>query len=310
MSTVAAGRSIDSRGPLSPDEFFACYVGREPLVMRGALARLPAVSRWSMEHFAALAPEALVRVKNGAVDAGRTTTMRLADYTDAVLRWEARVGAGRAGDGATPGSPDNGPGRPPYLHDLPLLSIVPQLREDIAGFPVELLPRFYRDRWWEFTQFFVGPSGAVTPLHFDSLLTHNLFAQVKGEKRFVMVDARDRGRCHLHGWRWSPVDPEAPDLVRYPLFREVSVRTCVLGAGDLLYMPPGMLHKVVSQTPSMSFNIDWHDWRSALRGVAAVRHGMPATNLRYNLLFTLGVVGRVPARLLLPALRSYFSYIS
>ncbi len=84
----------------------------------------------------------------------------------------------------------------------------------------------------------------------------------------------------------------------------------MVGAGDLLYMAPGMLHQMVSKTPSMSFYIDWHDWRSALRGVAAVRHGMPATNVRYNLLFALGVIGRIPPGILQPALRSYFCYIS
>lgn len=307
MSTVAAGRPIVELIRLSPDEFYARYVGKEPLVMRGAVAELPAVKRWSMEYFASLAPDAQVRLKTGSVDAGHTTMMRLADYARTVTDWEQRT-AGP--DGSTDGAADDAGERPPYLHDLPLLSIIPQLRDDLAGFRVEFLPSFYRGRWWDFTQFFVGPSGAVTPLHFDSLLTHNLFLQIKGSKRFVMVDARDRDRCYLNGWRWSPVDPEAPDLDRYPLFRDAEVRTCVVGAGDLLYMPPGMLHKVVSETPSMSVNIDWHDWRSALRGVAAVRHGMPATNLRYNLTFALGVIGRVPPGMLLPALRSYFSYIS
>jgi Cupin-like domain len=307
VSTVASGRSVDVRLQVLPDEFYARYVGKEPLVMRGAVVGLPAIARWSMEYFASLAPDALVRLKTGSVDAGQTTMMRLADYARALADWERRAAAV---EGAPDGAAEEGQERPPYLHDLPLLSLIPQLRDDLAGFPVGLFPAFYRSRWWDFTQFFVGPSGALTPLHFDSLLTHNLFVQIKGSKRFVMVDARDRERCYLNGWRWSPVDPEAPDLTRYALFRDAEVRTCVVGAGDLLYMPPGMLHKVVSETSSMSFNIDWHDWRSVLRGVAAIRHGMPAVNVRYNLLFALGVIGRVPPGILLPALRSYFSYIS
>jgi hypothetical protein len=60
----------------------------------------------------------------------------------------------------------------------------------------------------------------------------------------------------------------------------------------------------------MSFNIDWHDWRSALNGLAAVRDGKPATNVRYNVIFALGVIGQLPAGVVLPALRSYYSYIS
>lgn len=307
MSTVAAGRPIDVRGRLSPEEFRTQYMGRKPLVMRGALTDMPAVTRWSLDHFASLAPDLQVRLKTGSVDAGQTTTMRLADYARVVSDWEQRTATG---DDASRDPADGGPKRPPYLHDLPLLSTIPQLREDIVGFQVDLLPPFFRGRWWDFTQFFVGASGAVTPLHFDALLTHNLFLQIKGDKRFVMVDAADRDRCYLNGWRWSPIDPEDPDLERYPLFRDVEVRSCVVSSGDLLYMPPGTFHKVVSETSSMSFNIDWHDRRSAWRGLTAARQGMPATNLRYNFLFALGVIGRVPPALLLPALRSYFSYIS
>jgi hypothetical protein len=37
---------------------------------------------------------------------------------------------------------------------------------------------------------------------------------------------------------------------------------------------------------------------------------MPIRNLRYNALFALGVWGRVPLRALMPALGSYFVYIS
>jgi len=303
VSTAVPGRSVDMRVGLSPDEFYARYVGKEPLVMRGALTEMPAVSRWSMEYFAALAPDAQVRLKSGSVDAGQTTTMSLADYVRVLTEWEQTKSDP---DGAAQGAAE----RPPYLHDLPLLTIMPQLRDDLAGFPVKLFPSFYRSRWWDFTQFFIGPSGTVTPLHFDSLLTHNLFLQIMGTKRFVIVDARDRDRSYINSWRWSPVDPEAPDLTLYPRFADADVRTCYVNSGDLLYLPPGTLHKVVSETPSISFNIDWHDWRSALRGVAAVRHGMPATNLRYNLLFALGIIGRMPPRILLPALRSYFSYIS
>jgi hypothetical protein len=125
-----------------------------------------------------------------------------------------------------------------------------------------------------------------------------------------MVDAADRDRCYTYNWRWSAVDPEAPDFDRFPRVRDVRLRTCTVEAGDLLYMPPGTLHKVTSLTPSVSFNIDWHDRHSALRGLAAIRHGMPVQNLRYNALLALGVWGRVPLRALMPALRSYFVYVS
>ncbi|MGI5426020.1 cupin-like domain-containing protein [Streptomyces sp. CA-179760] len=299
MTTTARPSSVDVRTELSPEEFRAEYVGRRPVVMRGAAADLPAVSTWSADHLAELAPDQRVRLKVGTVSAGRTAVVRLADYARDLAAWEARL----AGDGD--------PGEPPgYLHDVPLLSVIPALRRDLEPFPVAYFPPFFRDQWWAFTQFFVGPSRAQTPLHFDTLLTHNLFFQIQGSKRFVMVADAERDKCYTHNWRWAAVDPEAPDLDRYPRFRDATVLTCDVEAGDIFYMPPGTLHKVTSPSRSISFNIDWHDRASALRGIAAVRDGMPLTNLRYNLLFALGVVAGLPRRLVMPGLRSYYSYIS
>jgi Cupin-like domain len=299
MPSPIPSSPVDVRLALSREEFYAEYVNRKPVVMKGALAHLPATERWSIEHLAALAPDLPVRLKTGRVADGVTTSVRLADYAETVGDWEARAAA----------VPDPGP-PPAYLHDVPLLAFIPQLRADVEPFPAYLLPKFFRDEWWEFPQFFVGPSRALTPLHFDTLLTHNLFFQFHGKKRFVMVDNADRDRCYTYNWRWSPVDPDEPDLEQFPRFDGVQRRTCEVAAGDMLYMPPGTLHKVSSLTASVSFNIDWHDARSALSGLAAVRHHMPPQNLRYNTLLALGVLGRVPLRVLMPALKSYFAYVS
>jgi ribosomal protein L16 Arg81 hydroxylase len=188
--------------------------------------------------------------------------------------------------------------------------MIPGLHKDIDPFPGQLLPRFFRKHWWVFAQFFVGPPGSLTPLHFDTLQTHNIFFQVHGTKRFLIADPADRKYCYMHDWRWSHVDAEEPDLGRHPLYRNARVRECVLEPGDLLYMPPGALHHVRSLTTSISFNIDWHDRHSAARGLAAVRDGLPLRNLRYNALFALGVWTHIPLRILRPALKSYFHYVS
>lgn len=290
---------VDIRPRLSFEDFHGDYVNRKPLIMRDAVSGLPAVSLWSMQYLASLAPDMLVRLKIGSLADGCTTTARLEDYCRTVAEWEDCADV--SDDQIEP---------PPYLHDLPLLSMIPRLVDDLRGFPDELLPKFFRNQWWKFAQFFVGPSRAVTPLHFDSLLTHNLFFQISGTKRFIMVHPDDRRLCYTEKWRWSPVDPEDADRVRYPLFAGARMLTCVVEPGDLLYMPPGTLHKVTSLSSSISFNIDWHDRRSALGGLIAVKDGMPVRNLGYNVLFALGVIGNVPAPLLMPGLRSYFMYVS
>lgn len=299
MPAAAPHPPVDVRPGLSAEEFYAGYVNQRPVVVPGALEAMPAVSKWSLEYLGSLAPDLPVRLKTGSVKTGATVVERLGDYCATVVEWEQKSAAGEAA-----GPP------PPYLHDVPLLSLLPGLRADLEPFPADFFPPFFGRSWWVFPQFFIGPSRSVTPLHFDTLLTHNLFFQLSGRKRFLMVDAADREKCYTYNWRWSAVDAADPDLTRYPAFRDVQVRICDVAGGDLLYMPPGTLHHVVSDTAAVSFNIDWHDRRSALRGLTAVREHMPLPNLRYNALLALGVWGGVPLKVLMPALRSYFTYIS
>lgn len=299
MPTTNPSSPVDVRPGLNTEDFYAEYVNRKPVVIKEALAHLPATERWSLEYLGNLAPDLKVRLKMGRVADGVTEMMSLADYVKAVAVWEELAALGQA-DGQPPA----------YLHDVPLLQMIPGLRDDLDGFPAQFLPPFFRKNWWVFPQFFVGPSRSETPLHFDTLLTHNLFFQFQGSKRFVMVENKDRGRCHTRNWRWSPIDPDAPDLKLYPDFEGICLLTAEVGAGDLLYMPPGTLHKVVSHTDAISFNIDWHDRFSAFRSLAAVREGMPKANVRYNVLFALGVCAHIPLGALMPALRSYFEYIS
>ena len=297
MTTTQA--SVDVRESLTPDEFYREYVNKKPVVMRGALRGLPAASRWSIGYLRSLAPDLPVRVKTGNIAEGGTSPSTLAEYCDLVEEIAAKNG-----------TDDQLEGPAPYLHDFPLLALIPELRKDLEPFPREFFPKFFRNEWWTFCQVFVSPPSGRTPFHFDTLLTHNLFFQMHGEKRFVMVPAEDRPYCYTYNWRWSAVDPENPDFERHPEFRKARVIECVLQGGDLLYMPPGTLHQVSSLTASMSFNIDWHDRVSVLRGIAAVRDGMPAQNLKYNSAFAAGVIAGVPYKALAPILGSYFYYIS
>jgi hypothetical protein len=296
--TGSVRESVDVRESLSPEEFRSEYMNKKPVVMRGALLKLPATSRWSTGYLRSMAPDLRVRLKTGNMAEGVTTSRTLAEYCDLVDLITAKSAAGEYHDGP-----------PPYLHDIPLLALIPQLRDDLEPFPVNFFPKFFRSDWWEFCQF-VSPPLAVTPFHFDTLQSHNMFFQISGEKRFVMTPAEDRPLCYTYNWRWSRIDPENPDVARYPLFSKARTLECVVRAGDLFYMPPGTLHQVSSITASVSFNIDWHDKLSAMRGIMAVSHGMPVRNLQYNAAFAAGVLARIPYRRVAPILKSYFYYIS
>lgn len=288
---------VERRSNLSPEAFHEEYVtpGR-PVVLEGLQRDWPAAKAWNLESMRARVGHQRVRVKHGYVASKQQFEMTVSEYLDLI--------EGKAQPPGPPGSPL------PYLHDLPLLAMLPELRLDLEPFPRELFPPLYREKWWEFSQFFLGAKGSLTPLHFDCLETQNLFFQVTGHKRWILIPREDAKFCSIYDWRWSKVDPERPDFAKYPDFANARPVELTLGPGDTLYLPPGTLHHVRGQSISISFNLDWHTKASALRGVAAIGRGMPLKNVRYNLAVALALWGRLPAKVLMPFYKSYLNYVS
>jgi len=84
-------------------------------------------------------------------------------------------------------------------------------------------------------------------------LLHNAYVQVKGWKRFLLLDP-----CHgydLYPYpqghpmdRCARADLEDPDLVRFPRLARVRALEATLGPGDVLVLPCGWWHHVQSLT--------------------------------------------------------------
>lgn len=105
-------------------------------------------------------------------------------------------------------------------------------------------------------RFWIGPARTVTPLHCD--FDDNIFAQIWGSKRIFLAPPHHDALLYareasplLFG---SPVDPEAPDLDRYPLARQAALVELIVQPGDLLYVPAGWYHQVRALSFSLSSN--------------------------------------------------------
>jgi len=99
-----------------------------------------------------------------------------------------------------------------------------------------------------------------SPLHRD--LAHNLFAQIVGRKKLVLLDRSLTRMTHRHSVfsgvpNYSPVDAEAPDLALYPRFRGAPLMIAEVGPGDLIYIPSLWWHQVRSLDMSVSINLWW-----------------------------------------------------
>eukprot|EP00931_Biecheleriopsis_adriatica_P094667 TRINITY_DN68296_c0_g1_i1.p1 TRINITY_DN68296_c0_g1~~TRINITY_DN68296_c0_g1_i1.p1 ORF type:complete len:374 (-),score=46.21 TRINITY_DN68296_c0_g1_i1:71-1192(-) len=123
-----------------------------------------------------------------------------------------------------------------------------------------------------------------SPLHHDPF--ENVMLQLAGSKTFVMVTATESANVYP---RWmlkrhapppgdlksqgldadrqssvdnfSPVDPERPDLDRFPQFKKAHVMRCSLDPGQALFMPAYTWHNVLSYgDPDSKVNLGVNAW--------------------------------------------------
>jgi len=104
----------------------------------------------------------------------------------------------------------------------------------------------------------MGPQGAVTPLHFD--LQNAILAQPYGRKRVILAAPSETAYLYQGESGYACVDPERPDLQAFPRFREAKLLETALEAGDGLFLPYGWWHHVRSLTASISLSISNFVW--------------------------------------------------
>ncbi len=112
-----------------------------------------------------------------------------------------------------------------------------------------LLPPFMR---MPYPRIFIGPEGAITPLHVDVWGTHAWLSQLEGRKRWLMFDPADAG--YLYDYE---VRCEAPDLEKFPLYAKAQPLECTIGPGDTVFVPSNWAHWVQSLEPGVSLTYNY-----------------------------------------------------
>ncbi len=107
-----------------------------------------------------------------------------------------------------------------------------------------------KERMREASALWLGPAGTVTPLHHDT--SNILFCQLVGRKRYRMIAPWEIAVLDGARAMYAGVDPEAPDLTRYPWWPDVLVKDEVLAAGEALFIPVGWWHHVRALDVSIS----------------------------------------------------------
>ncbi|XP_034951121.1 bifunctional peptidase and arginyl-hydroxylase JMJD5 [Chelonus insularis] len=146
-----------------------------------------------------------------------------------------------------------------YLAQHQLFEQIPDLKEDFSipdyccfgdnadNAPVDI------NAWF-------GPKGTISPLHCDP--RDNLLCQVFGCKKIILYHPNDREYLYPYATRLlcntAGVDPLNPDYEKFPKFKNAKGFMCYLEPGEMLYIPPGWWHHVVSLSPSFSISFWWN----------------------------------------------------
>eukprot|EP00898_Chlorokybus_atmophyticus_P007899 jgi/Chlat1/810/Chrsp104S01274 len=234
----------------------------KPAVLRGCMDSWPALSKWTdVEYLKRVAGARTVPVEVGAhylEDDWTQELMTLRTFVDEHLNRVDDVAGGNEAE-------VKAPPRRRYLAQHPLFEQIPALKADID------VPEYcflsggdggYGDNddvdgpainaWF-------GPAGTVTPLHTDP--KRNLLAQVVGRKYVRLYAPEHTDALYPHTSSMlrnsSQVDLDRVEHERFPLFKSVPYRDCVLSAGEMLYIPPLWWHYVRSLSVSFSVSFWW-----------------------------------------------------
>jgi cupin-like protein len=279
---VTSGSDLPHTGVLS---------GPKAIVFRGAISDWPAIDSLTLARFEEAGGDLEINVKSFEEGQQKIQRISLRSYVEQLRKSEC----GRERTNL-------------YLHDVPIFELLPSLRQEIGRFPTNALPGWYKE-WWHFAQFFLGPDGATTPLHFDTLLTNNIFFHLRGLKTFTLIPHSASAKCSRRDWRWFDLDPGTTDFDRIAEERRIPFSRLTLQPGDVLYVPPGMLHHVRSIGISMAFNIDYHTVRSATAALFKSFGRAPAENLVYIFASLGGLTGIKPSRCF-EIYSPYLNYVS
>ncbi|MEQ9641753.1 MAG: TIGR02466 family protein [Alphaproteobacteria bacterium] len=216
------------------DAFFDRYVLRNwPVLLPGAAADWPALTRWTDEWLSDELGDLLVSVEHGKRER-RThplSRMPLREFLDRYRDDDLYC-----------------------VEDLPVA-----LRADVQ------LPACLRDLGTlkglhaSDTNIWFNAGGAKSVLHLDEY--ENLFCVVAGRKRVLLANSRDQHALGIAGTAgYADLDLFDETCERPAQARDVDIIDVTLGPGDVLYIPQYWPHQVLSIERSIAVNFWWQLW--------------------------------------------------
>jgi hypothetical protein len=255
---------IERAHGLTPDVFYQRFLAGcgIPVILTDAMNSWMALTRWSFDFFKTRygSDRVVPRIYSGAQCA------KLMSFSDYLHHLDAP-------DDPTPGlwvdCKTFHPRQPPEATATPLylawdvFAQHPELLDDIELSPkfvedwLPLLPEALRNTLDGATRYFaagvmIGPKNAQMGLHYDFMDTHAYLAQIIGRKSCKLFSPEDSPALYD-----GTVNLDEPDFEKFPLLRSATAYQCTLEPGELLFMPHGWWHHIVSLEKSITVNYNF-----------------------------------------------------
>ncbi len=225
MSQIKAFTSL-----VPPSKFVAR--SPEPVLLRGRASTWPALSRWSFDYLKTISGDRMVRLVQGNREQGQTrfTQMPMAEYIELIAQRKHSD-------------------QKLYLKEFDLFHEFPFLLKDCVY--EDFFPWYVRPGKFAW----IGQQGAETGLHYD--IFDNFLIQVVGVKKLLLFSPSAIPRFYQsdkfdYGARDSLFNANHPDYERFPLLKEVRPLVLEFCPGDVLYIPKGWWHQVISIDATIS----------------------------------------------------------
>lgn len=229
----------------SVEEFQQNFViPNKPVIISGIAKHWPACSLWKPETFKTMfgRVQAPLRKSDNELDvffgeAKQKTTMSIAEYIDLIYS-----------------IPPNGK-RPPYLGNISFNDPLAKSHLDQISSHLKF-PDYFPVNSGHELRLWVGATGQKSAIHNDNY--HNLNVQIFGKKSFLLFSPEQHERLYpvkIHDGLWSsPIDPQKPDLEKFPLFRQAEALEGTLDEGDLIFIPAFWWHQALAITICINVN--------------------------------------------------------
>jgi len=221
------------------EEFERVVSRKSPVIITGLTRDWPALSLWNLDYFNARLGQQPVRVTYCPTGVYKEdhhyTKMPMAEYIDLIS------------------SADQMEGRH-YISGI-MMEKLEELRGDYHW--PGIVPHNAGDRR---LVLFFGKS-SITGYHFHPQ-DEVLLVQVAGKKKIILYEPGLFGNLYPFPafdpfYNWSRVDPERPDLDRFPAYPQAKPLVCEVQAGEMLFIPLYWWHAVYGPGISISLTFSW-----------------------------------------------------